>query len=284
MDVKPLEIRYYDRKVHFTGKDQKGGTNMKESRITNVNEARKAINGVKSFEGLKELLGRCDSHNALLEIWRAAHLLETGDKTIPKNPSKDPKKKGEPICKDSFSWDGYVDKCQYESSKNKILFILKENYVHGEYMYIRENFWFRMCVEDREINNYTTSIEEIQTKICGFVNLHEIAYINLNKRGGFSESNNHLKFYIDKYKKFITKQIELLIPDVIVLCMDTKLFSEVKIHCLDSISNNINDIDVYHFYHPEYKKRNKKAYEEKLRNPRHYCIHKHNGMLQYRTN
>ena len=67
---------------------------------------------------------------------------------------------------------------------------------------------------------------KIETKYTKFIsywlkklnfNNCNIAYMNLNKRGGFGSTNfAHLKHYVVKYRGYILKEIEIINPDIIV--------------------------------------------------------------------
>ena len=95
---------------------------------------------------------------------------------------------------------------------------------------------------------------KIETKYTKFIsywlkksnfNNCNIAYMNLNKRGGFGSTNfAHLKHYVVKYRGYILKEIEIINPDIIVCGGTCRTLNNLNIKC----SEIRND------YHPAYSK------------------------------
>lgn len=45
-----------------------------------------------------------------------------------------------------------------------------------------------------------------------------VAFMNINKRGGFTECETDLDDYVEKYKDLIDREIKIISPDIIVCC------------------------------------------------------------------
>lgn len=151
-------------------------------------------------------------------------------------PEYDYKKNG--IAKDSFTIDGIVnEKVWNELDKGKkVLYILRE--ANGNATEMEEKgkkvddgkFWFRECVtgiETKVTDNIFQRIKEIQMIIQGYASkaksdkeiLSEVAYMNLNKRGGGASVDWKIfNAYIEEYKEYIKEEIAIIKPDIIVCC------------------------------------------------------------------
>ena len=87
-------------------------------------------------------------------------------------------------------------------------------------------------------NHINNKIETIYTKFIWYW-LKElsctgcnIAYINLNKRGGFGSTNHaRLKHYVNEYKCYISKEIEIINPDIIVCGGTYGIVNALNIKC-----------------------------------------------------
>lgn len=140
------------------------------------------------------------------------------------------------IAKDSFTPDGIVNEKKWNQLKGekKVLYLLRE--ANGNTSKMNEDgngahiddgkFWFKQCVEDGNIGNKIFNrIAEMQgiiqnnTKSNKIDLLNQVAYMNINKRGGGSTVDwKILNDYAHNYKKQILKEICILKPDIIVCC------------------------------------------------------------------
>lgn len=144
---------------------------------------------------------------------------------------------------DSFTVDGAVDAQKWESNEGKrVLFILKEangsnSVINGK---IDDNsFWFKDCICDNNNRMSKPMFKRIAT-LYKFVlgenvkdcQRHEwdqdnkkelrdilknVAYMNINKKGGDKKTNmTKLNQYAKEYREEIKQEIEILNPDYIV--------------------------------------------------------------------
>jgi len=206
---------------------------------------------------VKDTKNLCD----LFILWRKAHIVEEEDsyeKTVPKdkkNKDKDNKYKKpkdlnkfkESFCKDGFLIDSH-------NKRADILFVLKESVTidkktgtEGEY---RDTFWLKCYIKqgcperDATAKKYLSWVKR-KCKLNGVDRLDNIAYINLNKRGGFGLTHHpSLNKYVEKYKKFIKKQIEIINPKIII-CGATKGYVSNVLEDSEYL-NTVKIIDSYH--------------------------------------
>lgn len=159
----------------------------------------------------------------LFKEWRTAHETEKRDTSSYKDTF--PYKKGYGWSDDfnkSFCRDGFIT--YKEGNKKTVLFVLREANISDKiqdnklYPEVQENY-FHM---KKEWENYT-KIETVYTKFISYwlkelgCDNCNIAYINLNKRGGFGSTNHaRLKHYVKEYECYIAKEIEIINPDIIV--------------------------------------------------------------------
>lgn len=142
------------------------------------------------------------------------------------------------IAKDSFTKDGIVDENVWNGlpEGKKVLYILRE--ANGNATEMGEEgkrvdgdeFWFQECVTGKETkvtDNIFQRIKEMQRIIRGDALkakddkeiLSEVAYMNLNKRGGGASVDWKIfNDYIEKYKEYIKEEIAIINPDIIVCC------------------------------------------------------------------
>ncbi len=197
----------------------------------------------KSFEGCKSGLEDVDSIDKLFDIWKEAHRLEDEEsckKTLPIDP------KGQYGLKDHkerFYRDGNlvvesqgdenIDcRCCTEGNA-KIIFVGKESNVQEDVEKQNpEYFWFQEVITGKEKGaKYKNCFSIVRKEIAAqnemsenVLEWNECAYMNINKRGGYSATNiEQLEHYAKKYKDFILKQIYLLSKNVkgevyIVIC------------------------------------------------------------------
>ncbi len=75
--------------------------------------------------------------------------------------------------------------------------------------------------------------------------LRYVAFMNINKRGGFTECKTKLSDYAENYKDLIDREIKIISPDIIVCCG-----SDVRT-CLSNI-DSCKSVPVLEVYHPSY--------------------------------
>lgn len=209
------------------------------------------LDDCKNF--LENELNKYNSKNKKLEFlfkeWRTAHETEKRDTSRYKDTF--PHKKGYDCSDDfnkSFCHDGFIT--YDEHNKETVLFVLREANISDKikenilYPELQENYFHIKKEWENHINN---KIETIYTKFISYW-LKElsctgcnIAYINLNKRGGFGSTNHaRLKHYVNEYKCYISKEIEIINPDIIVCGGTYGIVNALNIKC-DEIRND---------YHP----------------------------------
>lgn len=173
------------------------------------------VDEVKQNESLEELFNH----------WKHAHKYDSEYEinSIPK------------IEKDSFVEDGPVDKEFYERSRIKVLFILKEANVvfdkkvgvNGKYTDLRSVVeWINGVIDmsgQHELLKTIDGMIKIVHKVVldeSNTSLKQIAYMNINKRGGAGKATDLriLKAYVSRYSDYIRKEIEILKPRFVICC------------------------------------------------------------------
>ena len=159
----------------------------------------------------------------LFDEWRKRHISEdySNDK----------------ISKNNFIPDGIIDEASYIQSPKKILFIAKEAACLKEENTIEKNFeiaqndgfWCRRVVLGEEGGTSFSSglallanailNENFETPEKDISALRYVAFMNINKRGGFTECKTKLlRGYAKNYKDLIDREIKIISPDIIVCC------------------------------------------------------------------
>lgn len=187
----------------------------------------------------------------LFEEWRERHEAENyGSKNISKS---------------NFIPDGIIDEASYMQSPKKILFIAKEAACLKKENTIEENFaiaqkdgfWCRrVAFGDAKAKKgrfppglalLANAIlnENFETPEKDISALRYVAFMNINKRGGFTECKTDLRDYVENYKDLIDREIKIISPDIIVCCG-----SGVR-SCLSDI-DSCKSVPVLEVYHPSY--------------------------------
>lgn len=170
----------------------------------------------------------------LFDEWRKRHISEdySNDK-ISKNKTSKNK-----ISKNNFIPDGIIDEASYMQSPKKILFIAKEAACLKKGNTIEENFetaqndgfWCRRVVlgEEKRGTGFSSGLallanailnENFETPEKDISALRYVAFMNINKRGGFTECKTDLlRDYAQNYKDLIDREIKIISPDIIVCC------------------------------------------------------------------
>lgn len=186
----------------------------------------------------------------LFDEWRKRHISEdySNDK----------------ISKNNFIPDGIIDEASYMQSPKKILFIAKEaacldktektaeeNFETAQ----KDGFWCRRVVLGEEGGTRFSSglallanailNENFETPEKDISALRYVAFMNINKRGGFTECETDLSGYVKNYKDLIDREIRIISPDIIVCCG-----SGVR-DCLSNV-DSCKSVPVLEVYHPSY--------------------------------
>ena len=161
----------------------------------------------------------------LFDEWRKRHISEdySNDK----------------ISKNNFIPDGIIDEASYMQSPKKILFIAKEaacldkkkktaeeNFETAQ----KDGFWCRRVAlgEEKRGTHFSSGLallanailnENFETPEKDISALRYVAFMNINKRGGFTECKTKLlRDYAQNYKDLIDREIKIISPDIIVCC------------------------------------------------------------------
>lgn len=167
----------------------------------------------------------------------------------------------ENISKSNFIPDGIIDEASYMQSPKKILFIAKEAACLKEENTIEKNFetaqndgfWCRRVVLGEEGETRFSSglallanailNENFETPEKDISALRYVAFMNINKRGGFTECETDLDAYVEKYEDLIDREIKIISPDIIVCCgMGVR-------DCLSGV-DSCKSLPVLEVYHP----------------------------------
>lgn len=195
----------------------------------------------------------------LFDEWRKRHISEdySNDK-ISKNKTSKNK-----ISKNNFIPDGIIDEASYMQSPKKILFIAKEAACLKKGNTIEENFetaqndgfLCRRVVlgEEKRGTGFSSGLallanailnENFETPEKDISALRYVAFMNINKRGGFTECKTDLlRDYAQNYKDLIDREIKIISPDIIVCCgMGVR-------DCLSGV-DSCKSLPVLEVYHP----------------------------------
>lgn len=204
-----------------------------------------------SFEEIKEKAKSAETLEELFSLWKQAHAAEPNyEETTVSYWTYKRKEKYPPIEQESFVADGYISEGEYNCSEKKVLFILREANI---VMYRKDEKkdsngktinpdkrcqlgFYKWFINDLKSNR--PKQQEKMARMAYYLQHPELSeeerkkpneegmkkalasctYMNLNKRGGGSFVDWQVfGKYIEKYKSFITHQIELMDPDYIVL-------------------------------------------------------------------
>lgn len=221
---------------------------------------------------MNKAIENCSSIEELHTLWKEAH----------KNDSAEYLDGYENIPKDAFLRDGIISATDYYSSSKRTLFIGREAYCYyrPDKATLEQNrkyaddfgnrFWLRdaACGEKKSIFSRRMSIlsNAIQNNDFQNVNknihgLKSIAFINLNKRGGYSRRVwSVLESYVQLYAEFIAKEIMLIDPDFII-CIDQEVRYLFERYIMVHLKKAIEVKTVK--YHPSYFAINDAEYLEK---------------------
>jgi len=132
----------------------------------------------------------------------------------------------------SFSRDGFVDEKMWASSflnGKRVLYIAREANATGQRLVDDGRFYLKDEESSRKKKIFQRIIaiqNIIKARLDGnikneytYSDFNEIAFMNINKRGGSSSTDfKQLNKYAEKYKEFIKREIEIINPDYIICC------------------------------------------------------------------
>lgn len=193
-------------------------------------------------------MSKTEELKALFEEWKDCHANESGYLDYHN------KEKGacDYIPKENFVCDGIMDELKFNEAQIKILYIAKEcnldirRYIETD----PENFWakkevekcerYEKCEKHEKCKGWFDCCKSLKTSILKGIlmlnnaiinndyskpnkehptSLLNVAFMNLNKRGGLENSEfNSLEGYVKKYKDKISEEIRIIDPDIIVCC------------------------------------------------------------------
>lgn len=180
------------------------------------------------FPFQKKHINACSSVGELLPLWKLAHKCEVNTDYIAGNV---------PVY--AFLPDGIINEESFAKSSPRVLFIAKEAYWYGEHdddKAAAKNaetvmFWHRRVaygevpetIFSKRLSMLANAIfnDDFKTINKDHAALRSVAVINLNKRGGFVGCVwKTLEEYVKRYAEFISQEIELISPELIVCCGD----------------------------------------------------------------
>ena len=173
-------------------------------------------------------VSKCNDLDELFRCWRKAHCDESEEEY---------KKYGDQfVSKVSFTIDGFIDEQAYRSQEKRILLIAKEsnefgkrpNEIQTQKCATGIHFWLSKMVKDGKTNRFINGLAILCNGLispeseepCIDTNvLNNAAFMNINKRAGFSRSNPiTISGYFCNYKEYIRREIQLIDPTYIICC------------------------------------------------------------------
>ena len=197
----------------------------------------------------------------LFNVWQAEQAKEKEYKNKDKDKDKD---------KESFSRDGIIDEKIWPSpilNGKRVLYIAREANATGQKFADSGRFFLRDEESARKKRIFQRIIAMqniINARLDGNIKSEytysdfneikkQIAFMNINKRGGSSHTNfKNLNNYAKNYKEFIKKEIEIIDPDYIICC---GTYWQIVDHVYDYFKSNKEwknrkksepDIDMYY--------------------------------------
>lgn len=204
---------------------------------------------------MKEI-DNCVDLESLFKLWKKAQENESDEEYK--------KYKFGNTCKTSFSPEGIIDYSLY-GTQTKLLFIAKEpncggNDTDTNVNMTDDDFWLRGIVNSGNnkklfSNRIAMMANAFYTNNYSFCNktdydnLRYTAFMNLNKRGGYSNSNyQSIKNYSQKYAEYIAKEIEIIDPEIII-CLSNTVYYIYNTYLKNFLKK---EYKVIHIFHPSY--------------------------------
>lgn len=179
--------------------------------------------------------------NQLFEKWRDKQKSEKEEsliKTLPRG-----------IHKDSFCEDGLINP---EANEIDVLYILKESNIAKEdkdKTCQDGEFWLRDKYNEKHYKNNKIPRRLEKAQVQKFdSDINHMAFLNINKRGGTSSSQDKMLIsYIDVYGEFIKEEIDAIASENIVLCFTDEGLKESMINLIGT-----KGFKLYQAKHPSY--------------------------------
>lgn len=208
-------------------------------------------------------LSQCKTLPELFCAWKHKQENDTNLKRFPKN------KEGKTPCSDdfykSFCRDGVTSLTECVpvgvDPKVHILFILKEadkKESDGSLKPETEDYFWFNCSRKKPRPRYSNAIKFYMDKLNEDTN-QRFGYMNLNKRGGYGQTNpTSLKNYVEYYEEYIKQQIKIMYPDIVVCCgcfgNVMTVFGISTTEKKQRIIINGKEVWFYDVYHPAYSR------------------------------
>lgn len=143
--------------------------------------------------------------------------------------------------KGKFVSDGIINEDEWAKTNPKILFIAKEanqygKQVVGDFRYDWRNNDSNYILAYRiaewsygMINNFPVFSDIFTTPPLYHETLQKISFLNIKKTGGIGESNGIIiGQHFDQNQNFLREQIDIINPDIIILCLSFNLYIREK--------------------------------------------------------
>ena len=184
-----------------------------------------------------------------------------------------------------FNHDGVISKENWDSSGKRVLFVLKETNKARQNVVtainraidVKKSGWWRGQVLRRVgrwaygIQNYDGVVPPFKDAKLNEKNaIKNIAYINIRKTSGSATTNKKaFDTHASEFATFVRRQVELIKPDVVVLC---GTYSQVKRYIFPEIKKVSERVHVHegvvfiNAFHPAARKKSAILYHQVLDN------------------
>lgn len=195
-----------------------------------------------------------------------------------------------------FNRDGIISPAHWDTAALKVLFVLKEaNHKNKDQAMdvvasirracdVSTSVWWRKHVLRRVgrwaygLVHYSGQVPAFKdARYHGAKSIPGIAYINMKKSpGGASTNSKRFDAHVRQFAPFIRRQIELIKPDVVVLCgtfsfMKASVFPEMARAC--ERIHLCNDMVFINAYHPAQKTISAEELYRQVMDSYHYYTH-----------
>ncbi|WP_328190265.1 hypothetical protein [Marinobacter sp. OP 3.4] len=182
-----------------------------------------------------------------------------------------------------FNHDGVISKDNWDSSRKKVLFVLKETNKANQNVVaainraieVKKSGWWRGKVLRRVgrwaygLQNYDGVVPSLKdAKLNERSAVKSIAYINIRKTAGKARTNRKtFDAHASEYAYFVRRQVELIKPDIVVLC---GTYNQVKRYVFPEIKKvservHLNEGVVFiNAFHPAARRKSSMLYHQVL--------------------
>jgi hypothetical protein len=184
-----------------------------------------------------------------------------------------------------FNRDGVISKESWDDSSTKVLFVLKETNEANQNLVtainraieVKKSGWWRGKVLRRVgrwgygLQNYNGVVPSLKdAKLHEKSAVKSIAYINIRKTSGRARTNKKtFDAHASEFAPFVRRQIELIQPDIVVLC---GTYNQVKRYVFPEIEKVSERVHVHegivfiNAFHPAARKKSLMLYHQVLDN------------------